>query len=361
MLRSLTVLTVTQTRMLLRNRITLVTSLGIGLISMLLFGALFGSGGSDQLRLGIVDEDRQAASIQLVEGLKGLEALDITEGEHDAELQALAAGERRAVLVIGAGFQERLAARDATIQAFYDKSNPVTSAIARSAIQNIVAGLNRSLQASGPDPVKLEESEVEAERIRTIDFMTPGLVGMVIMWANLFVGTRLVEWRQKGVLRRLAVTGLRPIELLASQAAAHLLFSLGQAIVLLLTAFVVFRVTVKGNYGLLAFVVIVGTLCMLAVGYLLGSMPRDADSAAGVTMLVSFPMMFLGGSYFPTDGAPAFLQPLIQALPLTYLNHALRTVMMSGGGLADMQLDLLVLAGWTVGALLVATRLLRWD
>ena len=80
--------------MLLRNRITLVTSLGIGLISMLLFGALFGSGGSDQLRLGIVDEDRQAASIQLVEGLKGLEALDIVEGERDAELQALAAGDR---------------------------------------------------------------------------------------------------------------------------------------------------------------------------------------------------------------------------------------------------------------------------
>ena len=42
MLRSLTVLTIMQTRMLLRNRITLVTSLGIGLISMLLFGALFG-------------------------------------------------------------------------------------------------------------------------------------------------------------------------------------------------------------------------------------------------------------------------------------------------------------------------------
>ena len=90
---------------------------------------------------------------------------------------------------------------------------------------------------------------------------------------HLFVGSRLVEWRQKGVLRRLAVTGLRPLELLASQAAAHLLFSLAQAAVLILTAFAVFRVTVKGNYGLLAFVVIVGTLCMLAVGYLLGTCP----------------------------------------------------------------------------------------
>ena len=361
MLRNFTALTLTQMRLLVRNRVTVVTSLGIGLISMLLFGSLFGTEGSDQLRLGIVDEDRQAASAQLVESLKSSEALDIVEGERDGELRALEAGNRRAVLVIGAGFQAGLAARDATIQAFYDKSNPVTAAIARSAIQNIVAGLNRSLRASGPDPITLEESEVEAERLRVIDFMTPGLIGMVIMWANLFVGTRLVEWRQKGVLRRLAVTGLRPIELLTSQAAAHLLFSLGQVIVLLLTAFAVFRVTVKGNYGLLAFVVIVGTLCMLAVGYLLGSVPRDADSAAGVTMLVSFPMMFLGGSYFPTDGAPDFLQPLIQALPLTYLNHALRTVMMSGGGFSDMQLDLLVLAGWTVGALIVATRLLKWD
>ena len=59
---------------------------------MLLFGSLFGSGGTDLLRLGIVDEDRQQASVQIIESLKTLEALDITEGEHDAELQALAAG-----------------------------------------------------------------------------------------------------------------------------------------------------------------------------------------------------------------------------------------------------------------------------
>ena len=361
MLRSFRVLTLTQMRLLLRNRITVVTSLGIGLISMLIFGALFGSEGSDQLRLGIVDDDRQEVSTQLVQILKSSEALVVLEGNRDAELKALEIGDRRAVILIAPGFQEDLATKNATVKVFYDKSNPVTAAIARSAVENIIAGMNRTLGSSDPDTIKIDDSEIDAERLRVIDFMTPGLVGMVVMWANLFVGTRLVEWRQKGVLRRLAVTGLHPIELLASQAAAHLLFSLAQVTVLLLTAFAVFGVTVRGSYGLLALVVVVGTMCMLAVGYLLGSMPRDADSAAGVTMLVSFPMMFLGGSYFPTDGAPTFLQPLIQVLPLTYLNHALRTVMMSGGGFGEMQLDILVLGAWTIGALLVATRLLKWD
>jgi ABC-2 type transport system permease protein len=72
-------------------------------------------------------------------------------------------------------------------------------------------------------------------------------------------------------------------------------------------------------------------------------------------------MMFLGGSYFPTTGAPAFLTPVIQAMPLTYLNDALRQIINNGVGLAGVGTDLLVITAWTVAALLFSIRAFRWS
>ena len=48
-------------------------------------------------------------------------------------------------------------------------------------------------------------------------------------------------------------------------------------------------------------------------------------------------MMFLSGSYFPTDSAPAFLTPLIKAMPLTYLNDALRQIINNGASLGGVR------------------------
>lgn len=330
MFERLRALTWAQIKMLARNKAAVVISLGFGLVSMVLFGLLMGSGGDEQFSLGVVDEESSMASKRLIAGLKASDALYVSEGARDAELKALKSGRRRAVIIVGRGFQTGLLGDGATIQVYYDQSSPVAVATTRAAITSMVAGLNRSLQPGTRDLVKIEESTVQAQRLRVIDFLTPGVIGMVLMFANLFVGMRLIEWRQKGVLRRLGVTGLRPVELLLSQTVAHLGFSLGQAAILLAVALFGFNVVVQGDFVMLTVILVLGSICMLAVGYLLGSFPRNADSAAGVTMLVSFPMMLLSGSFFPIDRAPQFIQPLIQALPLTYLNHALRAVMNYG-------------------------------
>jgi ABC-2 type transport system permease protein len=70
--------------------------------------------------------------------------------------------------------------------------------------------------------------------------------------------------------------------------------------------------------------------------------------------------MFLSGSYFPVDSAPRFLDPLIRALPLTYLNDALRQVMNNGAGVSGIQADLLVLVAWLLVGALLSVRAFRW-
>jgi ABC-2 type transport system permease protein len=353
-------LTVSQIKMLARDRMQVIASLGIALISMILFGLLFGPSESVRFNLGIVDEDRSAASRQIREALANSQALAVKEGTRQEELNYLQRGELRAVLVMEKGFQEALRGGRATVKVYYDQSNATAAAIARAAVRSIVDGINRSL-TNTVYPIVLEEEAVAAKHQRFIDFLTPGLLGMMIMWANMFVGAGLISWRERGILKRLEVTALRPAELISSQIAAHLLFSIIQAALFLSIAALLFQVPIEGNYLLLAGVIVMGILAMLAVGYVIGSFVRTSESASSVAMLLSFPMMFLSGSFFPVDGAPSFLQPIIKAMPLTYLNHALREIVNNGSGLGALHTDLLVLAGWMVGSLLISVKLFRWQ
>ncbi len=346
--------------MLRRNRVLLISSLGLALISIFVFGWLFGSGGSPKLRLGVADEDHSPATSQLVAQLTRTASLTIQTGTQAEELQALRDGHRDAIIVLPAGFDAELRAGHATLAVYYDQSNPVTQALARMAMQSIVSGLNQQF-AGQPPAVTLQEQAVSVHSLREIDWLTPGMLGMLLMWANLSVGVLLVEWRQQGVTRRLAATPLRPGALMTSQMLARLLVSLAQGAILIAVAMLAFRVQVVGSWGALALAVTLGALTMMAIGFVAGAFAKTPESAQSITFLISFPMMFLGGSYFPTEAAPAFLTPVIKAMPLTYLNDALRQIINNGAGLAAVEHDLLVLVVWMVAALVLAMRAFRWS
>jgi ABC-2 type transport system permease protein len=346
--------------MLARNRVLIITSLGLALISVLVFGFLFGGNGTSRLSLGVVDQDQSAVSAQIVAQLRGSPSLRVTSGSETAEVQALRDGHLDAVIIIAPGFASELAQGRASLQVYYDQSNPVTLASARMAVQSIVDGINQGLTHQ-PSPLTLDERAVSVHSLREIDWLTPGQLGQLLLWANLSVGVALVAWRNQGILRRLAATPLPPGALLAAQVLARLVISIGQAAIVLAVSILVFHVQVIGSWAALTLALTLGALTMLALGFAIGSFARTQDAAQAIVFTISFPMLFLGGSYFPTDGAPAFLVPVIKAMPLTYLNDALRQIINNGASLATVQTDLLVLAAWLVAGLLLAVRAFRWS
>ncbi|HEY7835662.1 MAG TPA: ABC transporter permease [Ktedonobacterales bacterium] len=355
--------------MLARNRVLIISSLGLALISILVFGYLFGGTGSPKLALGVVDQDGSPTAAHVVAQLEQTASLAITTGSEDHEVSALRNGQRDTVIVIEPGFGAALAAAStapgappgtARIAVYYDQSNPVTQVTARMTIQNIVASLNQSITHQ-PAPVALDERAVSVHNLRQIDWLTPGQLGLLLLWSNLSVGIVLVGWRKQGIMRRLAATPLRPSVLVATQIVARLVISAAQAAVLLGVAILLFHVQIVGNWALLGLAVGLGALTMLALGFVIGGFARSQDAAQAIVFLVSFPMMFLGGSYFSTNSAPNFMAPLVKAMPLTYLNDALRQIINNGATLPAIQTDLLVLAAWLVAALLLSARAFRWS
>jgi ABC-type polysaccharide/polyol phosphate export permease len=77
--------------------------------------------------------------------------------------------------------------------------------------------------------------------------------------------------------------------------------------------------------------------------------------------LVMLPMYVLSGVFFSAERFPKMFQPLIQALPLTALNDALRAVILEGAGLQSQLGQLAIMAAWGILASLLAMRWFRWN
>ena len=72
-------------------------------------------------------------------------------------------------------------------------------------------------------------------------------------------------------------------------------------------------------------------------------------------------MMFLSGTFFPTDTLPKVMQMVVKFLPLTPLLEAMRKVSIDGKSIFDLGPQLGLLAIWMVASLVIANRLFRFS
>ncbi len=357
-LRAFVQMAIAQWTILRRSMVFLVVSLMIAAMSMGVFGWLF-KPDAQAFHLAVVDQDGTEPSQALTQSFGDLDNVKLSKQSLEKEMSKLRDGDRGAVLVVPEGFAAATQQGSAAIDVFYDNSNPIRIGYVISTVEAVVNGYNERVLGQ-KDAVKLEQQAVSTESVRFIDFLTPGMVGMTIMFTNLFGGQLLVLWREQGILRRLGVTPLRPGILIASQALTFATVSLAQVAIILLMGRFIFDVPIHGNYLWLAVTIFLGIFAMLAISYVIGSFLQTANAVNAVINLIAFPMMFLGRSYFPMD-PPAALNPVVQAIPLTHLNDALREIINHGGTLGDLWVSWAVLAGWIGANYLISMRLFRWQ
>jgi ABC-2 type transport system permease protein len=103
-----------------------------------------------------------------------------------------------------------------------------------------------------------------------------------------------------------------------------------------------------------------GAIAFSGLGLLVASRAQRIETVSGLMNAIMLPMWLLSGIFFAPDRFPDFMQPLVQALPLTQLNYALRAVILEGAGLLSQSWRLLALAAWGGVSFLLALRWFRW-
>ncbi len=345
----------------LRDRMSLFFTLLFPVLFMGLFGLIFSSEDASKFDIGLVLEDTSPGGQMIEQSFSRVEIFIIHLGSRQEELEALKGGERRAVLIIPEGISQNLAqAKAVEVEIHYDPSQQITAQTTLSVLRQVLGEINKSI-TQRPDLLVAKEVSIQTQRLRSIDYLVPGILCMAIMQLGIFSTAGMVTNRQNLVLKRLAATPLPRHLLVTSQTVHQVVICFIQAAVLILLGRFWFGVHVLGNWLLLGGLLILGALAFISMGFVLASFARTEESFHAMAQVVNFPMMFLSGIFFPVEVMPDFLRPVIRAMPLTYLGDALRQVMIGAGPLYSLHTDVLVLAGWLALCLAISFRFFRWE
>jgi ABC-2 type transport system permease protein len=203
------------------------------------------------------------------------------------------------------------------------------------------------------DPQKSLSGQIGTEYIASI--------GVAIVLATLGLnGVPMVigQYRQRGVLRRMAVTPVRPLTLLLADLMVWAAAAVVSVALVIAVGRLAYHVPAPVATGWFVLSVVLGIAALFSLGLLVAAVAPTARSAAGLGWLLFFPNMFLAGVYFPTEEMSPVMRQIGTFTPLGSALHAVRDSWM---GLAPRPEYLGIMAAYAVIAAAVAARFFRWE
>ncbi|HKV90525.1 MAG TPA: ABC transporter permease [Thermoplasmata archaeon] len=347
----------------LRNPIGLFFSLVFPIILIGLFGLIFSVTGSSTVTVYTENLDHGSpTSVAFLKALNSTGAVQIqvvTPVENQSFASWLAQQGYTEGLVVPAGFQAAYTNHSTTNVTIY--ANPQDAAgagITIGAVQGVANGFN--LRAVHGTPiVGASVQNVGSQVYKYIDYLVPGLIGFSILTSPMFSMVEISStYRKEHLFRQLSLTPLTKGEWLLSKVVWYIVLTLVSAVIMIGFGVGVFGAHVSFVLGLLPFLAL-GPFFFVSLGMLAGSVSKTPETAAVVGNVITFPMMFLAGTFFPVSGFPAGLQQVAHALPLYYIIDGMNQVMLfhnNGRALVDV---VVILAG-SIVVFLAAIVAFKW-
>ncbi len=357
-------LTVAQLRIFARNKQVIFFTLLFPVILMLALGSFVGGGNSLSLNVGMVDLDDTEASKELRDLFYKNEGIQTDPYEKvEAGKDAVESGDIQLLIEIPEGYEASLEeGNDAfSLPVYYNEKNLTTAELGLTVVNGIIDQYSKQLVDYQP-VVTVEKVGIEALNIRYIDFLVPGIVAMMIMSNNMNgVAGQISAWRERGILRRMQGTRLKASTFIAAQITARLALNGTQALLVVLIADLIFNINVVGSWLALIFFIALGTLAFMAIGFIIAGIAKNPESAGPIAGFASFPMLFLGGVFFPISNMPDWIQPIVKILPIAHLSSALRETMNIGTSIMQLGTETLILGAWLVGGFALASYVFKWE
>jgi ABC-2 type transport system permease protein len=195
--------------------------------------------------------------------------------------------------------------------------------------------------------------------LRTIDLYVPVAVLLAMIMAGLqAMPPTLAGYRERGILRRMSTTPVRPVTLLGAQIVVNGVAALGSGLLVLLVGRLGFGVALPRQLPGYVLALLLTVLAALALGATVCAVTRTTKAAQAVGSVVFFPMMFTAGVWLPVQQMPDTLRTIVEATPLGAASQALNDAMLGSWPGWD---HLGVLAAWMMVLIAAASRWFKWE
>lgn len=335
-----------------RDRASVFFAIVFPLMFLVLFGAIFDDAGQSPSRLV------QIGPVALIDELPA-----DARRRFDQVFEVRRTDDRAAALaeVRRGDADAAVEMDDSTLVAHYTQTDRVRAAVTQGTLQAFVDRAN--LSASGqPAAFGFRAVPVEDASLGLIQFVTPGLLGWAVaMSASFGAAATLQGWRQSKLLRRLQLSPVPTRTFVSARVVVTISVALVQMAIFLALGTLAFGLQLSGWWWTGIPLLVVGTLCFMALGLLSGAVAHTAEGAVNMANFLVLPMAFLSGSFFSLDGAPRWLQVISWSLPLRHLNEGLLDVLVRGQGPAAILAPMGILVAFALVMTAAAVRLFRWD
>lgn len=298
------------------------------LILMLIFGSIFSGNGTSSVPLYVQNMDSSGnMSTQFITALNDTQIVSLHMIPDNVSIQSyISEHSISAALYIPQNFSSDLLLPGGTVNlTFYNNPAISTSAVAQSAISFTVQVFNNRISSTVP-VLFVNSASVSTHATKYVDFLIPGLIGLVILTSPMFSMTFIVSsYKKDKIFRQLSLTPLTKSEWFLSKFIWYLIISALSAIEIIAVGVFVFDSTLSLSSIMIPFI-IVGVFMFTSLGILAGSVSRSEESASVIGNIITFPMMFLSGTFFPISIMPSWLQTFAHVLPLYYIIDGLNSV-----------------------------------
>jgi ABC-2 type transport system permease protein len=344
-------------KIFLRDRQSIFFSLFFPIIFMTVFGFV-NSDEIEPIPIGIVNNSPNSVAIDFIQELIDNPVFTVTVGFEDRLRPQLEEGEQTLVLIIPSSFDVNYAGTQLTL--LVDASQVRQLGLIMPVLEESLIEIEREIREIEP-LFELIVEDVQARSQSYLDFLLPGLLAFTLMQLSIAgSGFNIVEYRRKGILKRLFVTPIQPKDFIAAIVMARMSIVLIQLSVLIAFALFVLDVRIVGNLANFYFIIILATFIFLCLGFCLGSIAKTQQAVMAVGNIVIFPQIFLSGIFYPIESMPELIQPIAYVLPLSFVSTAMREIAINGASLLAILPSLAGIGVWFVIAFILATRLFVW-
>lgn len=352
-------------RRLFRDKVGIFFVFVFPLIFLLIFGSIFNGGSDVSFRIALVNQSQTEFAKDFDKQIRDTDVFDVNQSATtlQAAREKMDRGELDATVVLPENFGEVGDQGYPTGQAevLYNQNNETAATSLASVMDGIFTEINNELVPYEAPFTATAESTAQEGQSR-FDYTFSGLMGFTLLSLGIFGPISVFpRMKQRGVLRRYHTTTLKVWQYFVANVVSNAFVGLLSAGVMFVTALLVFDLNMRGNYLSLAFVVILGTVMLFGIGLAVGGWAKNENQAAPLGQVVSLPMMFLSGVFFPVFLMPDLLQRITQFIPLTPVVDSIRMIVTENASLFDVAPQIGIMAAWTVVIYIVAFKVFRWE
>ena len=338
--------TIAASKMFFRRKSSIFWSLFFPVVTMLVLGNA-GFIGYSAPNVGLFS----TTANEIIDELKSSKSITIREYQSkDNALEALEKGTLSALITLNPDSKFIVTTRDGDLAE-------------KEVVENFVFRIiNQDI-----DPINNVSSDIAKMNYQGYKgFIVPGIAAMAIMQNGIFsVVFTLLSYKNQGVLKRLKASPISPSHFIVGHLISRVSIIILQTFILLIMGVLVLGVSV-GQGSFLAwlnilFLSFLGGILFLAIGLAISSLAPNEDSAPALANLVTFPMLFLSGVFFPIDFLPKIISYISNILPLTHLAEGIRLSALYGNSTFSTIPQLGITLAWLALSFFICAISFKWE